>query len=320
MVDIQIASHLAKPDLHTISLAAMVRLLQDSGLPVTFTIRTLPEDIYVGPDRDPNGIKASYVDVPVLDRDGVRMQSLVSGDVPNGVRLNAIQCDSGSALPETQEALLRSAGVTARVLNGNDFHRGWLEPYLTAGMALGVKECKRDRVFVGSDDGTRTPMLLPEAIRVFQGSGEEGRAEMIRRIAPSGDLYYRAVPMHLGMFLDGHRILVESYEDDGDFLKKVRGGIAKLEQATGLSPVVVQPCWISRVDADGPVYNDIDTDYKGVSSLAVPSALLGNPEAQHEYYRFITEYVGNVVGDPSGVSMTELHRAVMEGSLVFLEK
>lgn len=134
-------------------------------------------------------------------------------------------------------------------------------------------------------------------------------------------MYYRLVPIYLAGFVGGQRLLVENYDDDPGFVKRVNSGIGKLRQVTGMNPAVARSNWLYAVDPEqGLQYAGMNTQWETTyTSLTIPVRLIGNPALQNAYRRFVSQQVLNQYGDPGSVSMTELQQATLQASVGFLE-
>ncbi len=320
--DIQIAPHLAKPDIATLSAYVICRILSKEGYPSRLTIRTLPDDIYVDESQDRNGIKPAYANMPFATQSegGLRFDTYTVLDDSNiqGKRLRTLEA-GGTTLPDYYARMVNMAGIKATIVDGSRYHSTWLGYLLENDVSQMDKDLRKTRIFVSQDDGTRSGISVEKAIAEYNTYSRNGKSGYLSRLSPSADLYYRLVPAYLAGFIDGSGILLESYEDDPNFLKRVLSGVKKLQSATGELPLVTQSAWLSGVTESGDFsFNDIDTDWNSsLSSLTIPLDLLGNTRLCRLYYEKVVETVcANY--DIKSLTLTQLQQIVIEHTVEFL--
>lgn len=322
-LELQLAPHLAKPDVMNISASALTRILTIAGYPARLTIRTLPDDVYVDESQDINGIKPAYITPPVFCQTPAgpefTVYPLIDPAEAQGKQLRQIMIN-GINLPAYHAEQLRAAGINAGIVDGSSFHASWLRYLVTQSGTIADKDLRKSRLFVRQDDGTRSALSVEAAVAQCKQMDSQTAELFLSRLSPSADLYYRLIPTYLGGFIDGSSLLLESYEDDQNFLKRVISGVKKLETATGKVPLVVQCAWLSGVDEQGrPAFNELSTQWNiALTSLTVPADFIGNKELQMRYYQTITSQIFSQYGNISNVSLTQLHKDILALTIEFL--
>lgn len=322
-LELQLAPHLAKPDIMNLSASALTKVLNRAGYPTRLTIRTLPDDIFVDESQDINGIKPAYLTPPVFQQTPLGpnfcVYPLADPAEVQGKQLRQINVN-GVSLSDYHAAQLSMAGIDAAVVDGSNYHSAWLQYLVRQEGPIADKDLRKSRLFVRQDDGSRSAISVETAIAQCKQMDAQTAELFLSKLSPSADLYYRLVPTYLGGFIDGSSILLESYEDDQNFLKRVLSGVKKLETSTGKIPLVAQSAWLSGIDEQGsPIFNEISTQWNTtLTSLTVPVDFIGNRPLQQRYYQRITQQMFSQYDDISKISLTQLHRDILALTIEFL--